>query len=409
MSGLASFSVEGKRLASDTILAVVDPAAYKKARLGKLRYAHHTTIDSDHREFLKKQGINVGPTTRGIAYINPDVINTEKSGSIISAVGPIVHEIGHGASKQSGIYGTTFRRSKEFYNRTLDDLEDRFATADDFSILASDYIDVMKQHAFEEGRAQSFSIESIQKGMLDIGYDAERVSTSLSRETSGYIKPIGFTNYSSRYEPKLRSILKQIGQDVKIVQGPLSGKVNLTSNELMDEITLLARTRAAATFSGVLKNISGPAGEAISKTVDYNTEYLKAHLDETMDPIKSERLKAVMDDAMESSKGRQVLVDTAGSTTVKTPSQAPSVQRMVAAAEALTGEIATDTRSEYAESAMRKVPRARVATSGASTRKTIKPSIDASRQVARGKTASKSLKAVGEAGSSLLRVLKARF
>lgn len=308
--------------------AVVDRDAYKKAGLGELKYAHNVSITSKHREFLKKQGINVPSGTREISYLSPDSINA----GLMSGSQTVVHEIGHSGTKRSGIYYEKAFKPRKLFEESVDSISgSETINLEKFSEIFDNYLGVMEAHGFEEGRADSFAIENVQRGMLKKGISAETISNTFGERLTGYINPTGFKEYSSRYEKGLRSGLEKLGKNISDIEGPISGRYNLGIEDLMEEITMQGRVKGAGIFSGFLKNVSGPAGEGVSKAIDKNIAELTNYAEQNMGPIESSRLTGLLDESMQMAKGHRVLMEKADAVTARIASQAPVAERLVAA------------------------------------------------------------------------------
>jgi hypothetical protein len=378
LSGSGVFSTEGRNLASSTISAVVDREAYAKAGLGELEYAHNVNISTKHREFLEKQGIVVPSTTREVSYLSPDAVNA----GVLSGTKTAVHEIGHSATKRSGVYFEQAFTPQQLFRDSVASISgSESIDLQKFSEIRNNYLNAMASHGFEEGRAESFSIENIQKGMLKRGSTAENISKSFREDLSGYANPSYFKNYSSRYEKGLKTTLEKLGKNISDIEGPISGKYNLSVEDLLKEITMQGRVKGSGIFSGVLKNVSGAAGKGISEAVDFNIASLRSFAEESMEPIESTRLIGLLDESMELGRGKKVLVAKDSAATARIASQAPASERLIAA---------TDQISSYASR---------------SSNRLFSSAQRASKAVTMGKRGSGALREAG----ALLSILKARF
>lgn len=335
-NGSALFSTDGRNLVSTTVSAIVDRDAYKKAGLGELNYAHNIAISSKHREFLKKQGINVPSGTREISYLSPDVINS----GLISGSKTVVHEIGHSATKRSGTYSQKVAKPRQLFDDSVRSISGSASiNLEKFSEIFDSYLNAMEAHGFEEGRADSFAVENLQRGMLKKGMSVDSISTTFNEFSSGYSKAGGFENYSSRFELDLENTIQKLGRSINDVEGPISGKLNLTPKQLLKEITMKGRVKASGTYGGVLKNISGPAGEGISKSVDSSILLMKNYAEETLGPIESSRVSGILDESLEAAKGHRVLMEKPDAAVARIASQVPYTERLVAAAPEVSSDI----------------------------------------------------------------------
>lgn len=335
-NGSAFFSTDGRNLASTTVSAIVDRDAYKKAGLGELNYAHNIAISSKHREFLKKQGINVPSGAREISYLSPDVINS----GLISGSKTVVHEIGHSATKRSGKYYEKVTKPRQLFDDSVRSISGSASiNLEKFSEIFDSYLNAMQAHGFEEGRADSFAVENLQRGMSKKGMSADSISTTFNEFSSGYSKAGGFENYSSRFELDLENTIQKLGRSINDVEGPISGKQNLTPKQLLKEITMKGRVKASGTYGGVLKNISGPAGEGISKSVDSSILLMKNYAEETLGPIESSRVSGILDESLEAAKGHRVLMEKPDAAVARIASQVPYTERLVAAAPEVSSDI----------------------------------------------------------------------
>jgi hypothetical protein len=341
-SGLAESSIPfdmGKAIAGEdlgrtTIAAVLDEKTYKKlygesgdnAMSETLGYFKTETAEA--RNILRGAGIEYGEHVTGIVAVNPNLLKSQEGNfyNPNKALLTTTHEYGHGASTISGAdeVDEVFEKFK-VVGRELDEdyrmvkeyragkvpqehmSPNRLAMANNsdelqsrFDYFTESFYDYMKAHGLEEGRAESFSIELQQRSEQARGIgaktveDVRRLSLEDERLAVGYFKPRGFDNYASYPEYYLKGMINEIDpEDVAKLRGPMTEKVGLTAEELLDEVLAKGKHTGTAAFYGSMRGVSGIHGEAIAREIDEVHEpALIARNTDNIGPIQADRMAA---------------------------------------------------------------------------------------------------------------------
>jgi len=339
-SGLAESSIPfdmGKAIAAEdlgkaTIAAVLDEKTYKKlygsgdAMSETLGYFRTETAEA--RKILRGVGIEYGEGVTGIVAVNPNLLKS-KEGNFYNpnkALLTTTHEYGHGASTMSGAdevdkvfekfkvvgreFDNDYRMVKEYRAGKVSQEHmspNRLAMANNFDELQSrfDYFtesfyDYMKAHGLEEGRAESFSIELQQRSEQARGIgaktveDVRRLSLEDERLAVGYFRPGAFDNYASYPGHYLKGMINELDpEDVAKLRGPMTEKVGLTAEELLEEVLAKGKHTGTAAFYGSMRGVSGIHGEAIAREIDEVYEpALIARNTDNIGPIQADRMAA---------------------------------------------------------------------------------------------------------------------
>lgn len=212
--GLFKHRTSGLAIGSRTNLAVVSNEFYNAQEgISTLHYAHHfggvDKRDTALIDYLKKEKISlVGQEDfklggrRNLIFIGTNVVE-EGSDELLHTT---LHEIGHSASSISTAYGERVK-AIDFFESAFKQFSDQKSNptsniGKQFNSLVSSYVDVMRKIALEEGRAETFSLELIQRG-IGLGTISEQ-----EPRLSSYSSPIAYQNYGRKYLGKIKEAIR---------------------------------------------------------------------------------------------------------------------------------------------------------------------------------------------------------
>lgn len=169
-----------------------------------------------------------------------------------------------------------------------------------FDEFTESFYDYMKAHGLEEGRAEGFSLELLQRSEEARGIgaktveDVRKLSLDDGRLDVGYFKPGAFSNYADYPGHYLKGMIDYLDpEDVAKIRGPITEKVGLTAEELLEEVLAKGRHTGTAAFYGSMRGVSGIHGEAIAREIDEVHEpKLVARNAEIIGPVQADRMAA---------------------------------------------------------------------------------------------------------------------
>lgn len=239
----------------------IEEAGFRQGPAGS--YFHG--LDSDHLKILKEQRIkdvnrfgipnDVYRYSEGI-YLNAGTIERASPTSFLKTV---YHELGHAASYAS----EAADESLLLREASLDQLyESKGLTIGKVRDLTTN---VLLSHALEEGRAEQFALELIQKGHLASGKSS--AEDILSRIHLAYLDPSHYDNYLLRYDDSIQAgLLRVDGLDKTLIP------------KLADDIKLDAKASAIGAMHGHFRMISGEFGPLVKEkaktTVNESFDYM---------------------------------------------------------------------------------------------------------------------------------------
>jgi hypothetical protein len=271
-------SMPGSRMTGMTVSAVVTSDALEKAGLTSFDEspAYNIRLGKSQKKFLKKQGIKVGKHTQNVSFISPQIIEDS-----ISSLRTPIHELGHAFSFASGAKGMDGgSAATDFFNFVTKANQGR-VTRGQAMMGHQMFLNSMMRHGLEEGRAELFSIENISQRLQSLGDQASEPLRSfkgqyIERLRSGgisYGQPRSFSKYANRYSGPLRDLLGSLPEEeLGRMKGPMSEKVGLTLDELVEEMVLEGKVRASSATIGTLQTSTGEVGQAVRAGIAKNIQ-----------------------------------------------------------------------------------------------------------------------------------------
>lgn len=292
ISGGGEFNLTGSQLGKNTVLATVDPDMYKKITGGNLEWAHHTRMTPYIRDLLKSEGVTINDGVTGAVFFHPELVNqTDKMPRVA------LHELGHGASKSSGIFASEHEIALEEFNKAFEKTqymdEVHISHASD---MQKKYVNLMRSYGLEEGRAEMFAFQNHERKLITAGRSVDEISKAVDAfELSGYATPSAFNNYLNRHSSRMQSVYERLGDNLQHLPSPLTGKTGLTVAEMMEETNFYAKSQAAGSFQGTLEGMTGESGRIHRVRMTARREALNAIAAEKLNAEQAKGLTASLE------------------------------------------------------------------------------------------------------------------
>lgn len=306
LEGGAQLSASGREVAQRTMIAAVSQEAYQSAGMGNINFGLLGDIDDRHLKFLRDQGINVKPGASKIMYVSPEAFGIKRGIS-----GVVAHEIGHSTSRIAGARDILTNAQIDF-EKSIKDPSQSFET------IHGNFKKMMTNFGLEEARAESVYFETSQKRLLKLGKTRYDINKELLDSNLEYVNPAGFKGHTDRYESLLKEKLENLGDDATKIKGPLSGKVGLPVEKLIEEISMEGRLLAAGSAMGSVSNISGEAGNAARAIVSQQVDWVREKAAEAYEPGKVQKIMDTLEGASKGviDRGARVSISESGAAIV---------------------------------------------------------------------------------------------
>lgn len=266
-TGKSSYSITGKEVIRNVVGAVVDRENYEKALGTKFAgIAHHITMTPELRKYLHLQGVNFDPQN----VVSALIFSPESLQSKDNTVSTILHEFGHGASLSSGLADVEKNAaSQSAYYRIQNLLRQDTVGLDEARMMHSEASSLLMKNALEEARAEGFSLTAQRKNMVKAGTPVEDIAKNLlDQQFSSYYNPGPFKHHFSYLQEDVRKVYEKMGDNIKNLESPLTGKTGLSVEEMLDDFSIYARTQAAGTFRGAMRALPGDLGMISEKQIE---------------------------------------------------------------------------------------------------------------------------------------------
>lgn len=303
----------------------IDPNQKNSAFSRNSRGSYSNKLSANQLEQLKKEKIKKIPKlgkptslSEGI-YLNT---NNLMRSDFVSAMKTVYHEMGHAASYASGAAQESINLRTDSLNKLKDSSKLTFGEIKDLTT------DIMRAHAHEEGRAEQFAIETLQKRQLASG----KVSSEsiVKRMHLSYMDPSNYDKYLSHYSDTIKGALSR-----------MEGYNPSDLSKLLEDVNSSAKASAIGSMHGHFRMISGDFGPLVKEKAD---SHLSNFLDKIADPQKgahfAEIIQKESDEIVKS--GRRVVLGEPlqGAITSQTSGT------LLAAAEDAMPKVARSVRSE---------------------------------------------------------------
>lgn len=255
------------------------------------RGSYSNILSANQLKQLKKEKIKkINRLGKSVSFNEGIYINSNNlmRSDFVSGLKTVYHEIGHAASYASG----AAQESLSLRQASLSKLDSSSKLT--FGEIKDLTTDIMRTHAFEEGRAEQFAIETLQKRQLDSG----KVSSEsiVKRMHLSYMDPGSYDNYLSRYNDSIKGALSR-----------MDGYNQSDLPKLLEDIHSSAKNSAIGSMHGHFRMISGDFGPLVKEKAD---SHLSNFLDKIADPQKrahfAEIIQKESDEIVQS--GRKVIL-----------------------------------------------------------------------------------------------------
>jgi len=272
-------TVQSSNVFRNGLMYVLDPSkqmeekGLARARAGGF-FKSFTT--AEEAKGLRKVGLPF--QGRQSIYLNPNIFANPQANPFKT----IFHEIGHAASFASGASG----EKTSLISRAQAGLSDTETTLTHGKIV--DLVtDLLQGNAREEGRAEQFAFESLQR----------KFSSDIARGKAVSIDDLLTTSHVSYLEPSnwdryLRPNKGLIGDAIRRMEGFTESSFN----EVLDDISHRAKAVAIGTVHGHHKMISGELGSKISLRSE---DAVLQMMDRVKDAGKRDKLLTIIEDSSE--------------------------------------------------------------------------------------------------------------
>lgn len=214
------------------------------SKVGGAFLSPQTAMLDSFYDALGSAGVETSRRSKGLILLGTGTITGSNKQKIMTPL----HEIGHAVAWDSGVTGAAkdeaYKKYTEAFRRfSTIETSNKTALKKGFQDILEGYMGIAAEAGNEEGRAESFSVNLAKR----IGLTPEKYTP----EASKYFASQTFTHYTKEGEEGLFRFINPLYYDdnysdvLKSLEGPISGKVGLTPEKLIQEVQEAARSQAS--------------------------------------------------------------------------------------------------------------------------------------------------------------------